>query len=86
LQLEGSFAEGRAHLQGFMYWDYRIFRPFFIRRYLFTKGFLWRFCDGFLTFWSRKFGELFLGPKTTVCPSPPEIFVFVSHGQAHSYS
>lgn len=32
-ELEQSFAEGRTHLKGFMYWDYRILRPFFIRKF-----------------------------------------------------
>ena len=32
VQLEQSFAEGRTHLQGFMYWDYKYLRPFFIRK------------------------------------------------------
>ena len=31
-QLEQSFAEGRTHLQGFMYWDYKFLRPFFVRK------------------------------------------------------
>ena len=32
VQLEQSFAEGRTHLQGFMYWDYKFLRPFFVRK------------------------------------------------------
>jgi len=32
-ELETSFAEGKAHLKGFMYWDYKFFRPFFIRKF-----------------------------------------------------
>jgi len=32
-EMEQSFAEGWANLEGFLYWDYRIFRPFFIRRF-----------------------------------------------------
>jgi len=32
-ELEQSFAEGRTHLQGFMYWDYKYLRPFFIRKF-----------------------------------------------------
>merc|ERR1712121_632895 len=32
-ELEQSFAEGRTHLQGFMYWDYQFLRPFFIRKF-----------------------------------------------------
>merc|ERR1719232_2079747 len=34
-ELETSlhYAEGKAHLQGFMYWDYKFFRPFFIRKF-----------------------------------------------------
>jgi len=31
-ELEQSFAEGRTHLQGFMYWDYKFLRPFFVRK------------------------------------------------------
>ena len=31
-ELETSFAEGRAHLKGFMLWDYKYLRPFFIRK------------------------------------------------------
>ena len=31
-ELETSFAEGKAHLKGFMYWDYKFFKPFFIRK------------------------------------------------------
>jgi len=32
-ELEQSFVEGRTSLQGFMYWDYKYFRPFFIRKF-----------------------------------------------------
>jgi len=32
-ELETSFAEGKAHLKGFMYWDYKFFKPFFIRKF-----------------------------------------------------
>ena len=32
LQMEQSFAEGRTHLKGFMYWDYKFLRPFFVRK------------------------------------------------------
>eukprot|EP00090_Calanus_glacialis_P003661 TRINITY_DN12692_c0_g1_i1.p1 TRINITY_DN12692_c0_g1~~TRINITY_DN12692_c0_g1_i1.p1 ORF type:complete len:628 (-),score=203.27 TRINITY_DN12692_c0_g1_i1:152-2035(-) len=32
-ELEQSFAEGRTHLQGFMYWDYKFLRPFFVRKF-----------------------------------------------------
>merc|ERR1719232_839285 len=32
-ELETSFAEGRAHLKGFMLWDYKYLRPFFIRKF-----------------------------------------------------
>ncbi len=32
-EMEQSFAEGWANLEGFLYWDYKIFRPFFIRRF-----------------------------------------------------
>jgi len=32
-EMDQSFAEGWANLEGFMYWDYKIFRPFFIRRF-----------------------------------------------------
>merc|ERR1719384_2529406 len=32
-ELETSFAEGKAHLKGFMYWDYKFLRPFFIRKF-----------------------------------------------------
>jgi len=32
-ELEQSFAEGRTHLKGFLYWDYKFFRPFFIRKF-----------------------------------------------------
>jgi len=32
-ELEQSFAEGRTHLQGFMYWDFKYLRPFFIRKF-----------------------------------------------------
>lgn len=32
-ELEQSFAEGRTHLQGFLWWDYQYLRPFFIRRF-----------------------------------------------------
>merc|ERR1719450_1325827 len=32
-ELEQSFAEGRTHLKGFMYWDYKFLRPFFIRKF-----------------------------------------------------
>ena len=31
-ELETSFAEGKAHLKGFMLWDYKYLRPFFIRK------------------------------------------------------
>ena len=31
-ELETSFAEGRAHLKGFMLWDFKYLRPFFIRK------------------------------------------------------
>jgi len=32
-EMEQSFAEGWANLEGFLYWDYKIFRPFFVRRF-----------------------------------------------------
>jgi sodium/hydrogen exchanger 8 len=32
-ELEQSFAEGRTHLQGFLWWDYQYLRPFFIRKF-----------------------------------------------------
>jgi len=32
-ELETSFAEGRAHLKGFMLWDFKYLRPFFIRKF-----------------------------------------------------
>lgn len=32
-ELETSFAEGKAHLKGFMLWDYKYLRPFFIRKF-----------------------------------------------------
>jgi len=32
-ELEQSFAEGRAHLKGFMYWDYKLFRPLLVRKF-----------------------------------------------------
>jgi len=32
-ELDQSFAEGWANLQGFMLWDYRLLRPFFTRRF-----------------------------------------------------
>ena len=31
-ELETNFAEGQAHLKGFMLWDYKYFKPFFIRK------------------------------------------------------
>jgi len=32
-EMDQSFAEGWANLEGFLYWDYRVFRPFFVRRF-----------------------------------------------------
>jgi len=32
-ELEQSFAEGKAQIQGFLWWDYKYLRPFFIRRF-----------------------------------------------------
>jgi len=32
-ELEQSFAEGKAHLQGFLWWDFKYLRPFFIRKF-----------------------------------------------------
>jgi len=32
-ELEQSFAEGKTQIQGFLKWDYKYFRPFFIRRF-----------------------------------------------------
>lgn len=32
-ELEQSFAEGKTHLQGFLWWDYTYLRPFFIRKF-----------------------------------------------------
>ena len=44
-EMENNFyAEGKAHLKGFMLWDYKYFKPFFIRKYVSEKIF-WRFPD-----------------------------------------
>merc|ERR1719369_2558220 len=32
-EIEQSFAESRTHLKGFMYWDYKFLKPFFIRKF-----------------------------------------------------
>lgn len=46
-ELETSFAEGKAHLKGFMYWDYKFFRPFFIRKYVFKSLYHGRYYNSF---------------------------------------